>query len=86
MIPVAEIQEAIKSKKTVVGYRKSIRYLKLNSPKIIVMAKNIPEDFRKEIKQDAKLSNSVVEIFEGTSKELGIVCGRPFPVSTVVIK
>ncbi len=86
MISAAEIQEAIKSKKTVVGYRKSVRYLKLNSPKIIVMAKNIPENLRKEIEHDAKLSNSVVEIFEGSSKELGIACGKPFPVSTLVIK
>ena len=50
------------------------------------MAKNIPEDMRKEIEHHAKIFGIKVSIFEGSSKELGVICGKPFPVSTLVIK
>lgn len=84
MISAAEIQEAIKSGKAVTGYRRSVRYLKFNHPKLIVMAKNMEEKMRKGIEENT--SDSKVEIFEGTSRELGIMCGKPFPISIVVIK
>jgi large subunit ribosomal protein L30e len=80
------VQEAIKSKKIIIGYKKSVKFIKLNSPKIIVIAKNIPEKMRGEIEHSSKISDVKVEIFDGTSKELGILCGKEFPISTLVIK
>jgi large subunit ribosomal protein L30e len=80
------IQAGLKAKKAIIGYRESIKFIKSNSPKIIVMAENSPERTRKEIEHNAKVSGVKVEIFNGSSKELGIVCGKPFPVTTLVIK
>jgi len=80
------IQEAIKSEKIIIGYKKSVKFIKLNSPKIIVIAKNIPEKMRREIEHSSEISNVKVEIFDGTSKELGIFCGKEFPINTLVIK
>ncbi len=80
------IQEAIKSKKIIIGYREGVKFIKLNSPKLIVIAENISEQMKKEIEYNAKVSNTKIEIFDGTSKELGIVCGKEFPISTLVIK
>lgn len=82
----ATIQEAIKSNKAIIGYRKTIRFIKMNSPKLIVVAKNIPEKMREEIEYNAKLSDIKIEIFNGTSKELGVICGKQFPIATLVIK
>lgn len=80
------IQAAIKSKKTIIGYKRSINFIKSNKPKLIVIVKNIPEWMKKEIEHNAKISGVKVEVFDGTSKELGVICGKPFPVTTLIIK
>ncbi|MBS3055670.1 MAG: 50S ribosomal protein L30e [Candidatus Aenigmarchaeota archaeon] len=81
-----EVQTALKDNKAILGYRRSIKFIKLNSPKLIVVSNNLPEKVRKEIDHNAKVSGAKVETFNGTSKELGIICSKPFPVSTLVIK
>jgi large subunit ribosomal protein L30e len=86
MTLIEDIQAAIKSGKAVIGYKQSIRFIKLNVPKVIVVAGNMPEKYRKEIEHSTKVSNAKLEVFSGSSKELGIMCGKPFPVTTVVIK
>lgn len=86
MTLVEDVQYAIKSGKAVIGYKESIRFIKLNIPKVIVVARNMPEKYRKEIEHNARASGTKLEIFDGSSKELGVICGKPFPVTTVVIK
>ena len=81
-----DIQAGIKSKKAVIGYNESIQYLKTNSPKMIIVANNLPLSVRQEIEHNSKIGKVKLEIFEGTSRELGVVCGKPFPVTTIIIK
>jgi len=80
------IQAALKTGNIVLGYKESIKFIKLNTPKLIVIAKNIPETMRKEIEHNAKVGKMQMETFDGNSKELGIACGKPFPVTALVIK
>ena len=80
------IQEALKTSRAVLGYKDSVKFIKVNTPKVIVISNNLPESLRKEIEHEAKVSNIKLEVFEGNSKELGTFCGKPFPVSTLVIK
>jgi len=80
------IQDALKVNKAILGYRQSIKFIKLDEPKMIVVAKNIPENMRKEVEHNAKVSNSKLQVFEGSSKDLGVICGKPYPVSIIVIK
>jgi len=86
MTLVEEVQSAMKSNKVIFGYRESIKFIKTDSPKLVVIANNIPDKIRKEIEYNAKLSNAKLEIFNGSSKDLGVICGRPFPIATLVIK
>ena len=81
-----EVQTAVKNNKVVLGYRRSIKFIKLNEPKLIVLANNVPDKIRKEIEHNSKVGGVKVETFNGNSKELGIICSKPFPVSTLVIK
>lgn len=81
-----EIQNAIKNNEVIIGYKKSIKFIKLSTPKLIVIAKNAPEKIRKEIEYNVRISKSRVEVFQGSSRELGILCGKPFPVTTLIIK
>jgi large subunit ribosomal protein L30e len=80
------IQSAIKSNKIIIGYRESIKFIKTNSPKMIIIAKDAPEKIRKEIEDNAKIFEIEVKIFEGSCKDLGTICGKPFPVTTLAIK
>ena len=83
---VEQIQSAVKENNVVIGYRKSLEYLKNSSPRLVVIAENIQGDRKREIDSDAGLSGITVETFEGSSKELGVICGKPFPISVLVIK
>jgi len=81
-----DIQSAIKANKAIIGYKKTIKNIKTGDVKVIVMANNMPENMRKEIEHNAKISGTKVEIFSGNSKELGVVCGKPFPISAMAIR
>ncbi len=81
-----KIKKAIKEKKATLGYRKSLKLIKLGKVKEIIMSKNIPESWKKEIEYNAKLNKIKINVFDGTSKELGVVCGKPFPVTVITIK
>ena len=83
---IDEIQSALKEGKVIIGYKKSLEFIKNDSPKIIVMSQNMPDRERREVEHNAKLSAEKIEIFEGSSKELGVICGRPFPIMLLVIK
>ncbi|MFH7860553.1 MAG: ribosomal L7Ae/L30e/S12e/Gadd45 family protein, partial [Candidatus Aenigmatarchaeota archaeon] len=69
------IQDAIKSKKAIIGYRESIKYLKLNKAELIILAENSPEKIKKEIEHIAKIANIKLETVK-ESKELGVMCGK----------
>jgi len=80
------IQNANKTKNVVIGYRESKKFIKLNDFKLAVIAGNATEKVRREIEHNAKIAGNKVEMFGGTSKELGVLCGKPYPVSVLVIK
>jgi len=77
-----EVKKAVKEGRAILGFRRSLKYIKMNEAKLVVIAKNVPEEFKEKILSATKN----VKIFNGSSKELGIICGKPYPVSTVVIK
>lgn len=81
-----DVQQAVKANKAIIGYRESLSYIKTSKPKLIVMSNNLPSSARKEIEHNSKISKIKLETFGGTSRDLGVICGKPFPVSTLVIK
>jgi large subunit ribosomal protein L30e len=81
-----DIQNANKANRIVLGYRRSKKYIRMNDAEMVVLAKNAPEKIKKQIEHDAKIAEIKVETFGGGSKELGVLCGKPYPVSVLVIK
>ncbi|MBI2084255.1 MAG: 50S ribosomal protein L30e [Candidatus Aenigmarchaeota archaeon] len=86
MVLTEEVQEAIKSNKAIIGYNETITYIKTNKPRLIVVSNNLSSNVRKELEHNTKISKVKLETFDGTSRELGVICGKPFPVSALVIK
>ena len=80
-----EIKKALAENKITIGAREVMRKLKMEKPKLVVIAQNCPENIRKDVEYYAKLAGVKVEVFNGTGKELGVFCGKPFPIAVVAI-
>jgi large subunit ribosomal protein L30e len=80
------IRVAVDTGSVTLGSDKSIQALKLGRGKLVIVADNCPEDKREDLEQYSKLSDIPVYNYNGTSVELGSVCGKPFTVATMVIK
>lgn len=86
MVLNEEIQAATKASRTVVGYREVMKILKTGKVELVVVSNNMPPNMKNDIEHNAKMSDVRMEIFVGSSKDLGIVCGKPFSVTVLAIK
>lgn len=80
------IDEAILNNKAIIGFRESYKALKRNELKTIIVAKNMEEEKMEDIKYNAKIYNVELIIFQGSSRELGILCGKPYVISAIGVK
>ncbi len=80
-----EIKVALKTGKVIIGARKSLRAIKLGKAKVVILADKIPKSLEKDVEYYCKLGNIPVLRFKGTSYELGTVCGKPFPITTLAV-
>ena len=83
---VSRLKQAITDKKIVTGSKETIKYLKMKKLKLVIISNNCPDNLKKDIENYAEISKINVETFDGTSKQLGIICGKPFPIATLSIK
>jgi large subunit ribosomal protein L30e len=79
-------QDAVKAGTAVLGYKESLQLIRTGSSKMAVVANNAPEPRMAELAHDAKVSGVRLEVFDGDSRELGLICGRPFPVLVLAIR
>jgi len=80
------IAMAVKTGKVAFGAKTAIRSAKLRKAKLIVLAQNCPESIRRDIEYYCRLSKIPVIIYEGSSIDLGLTCGKPFMVSALTIR
>ena len=80
------LKEALSKDKVIMGSKQVIKHLKIKDSKLIVVANNCPENIRDDIKHYAEIAGLEVEEFNGTAKQLGIFCGKPFSIAALSIK
>ena len=80
------IRVAVDTGNVILGSKKSIQNLKLGKGKLVIMAENAPDDVKEDVEYYAKLSNIPIYVYNGSSVELGSVCGKPFTVTTLLIQ
>jgi len=80
------IKEKFKQNKVIIGYKTVIKSLKTSRPELIVLAANIPDDKKKMIELNAKISKIQVKEYPKDSVDLGLLCGKPFSISVLAIK
>ena len=76
----------VKTGKVLFGTQSAINNAKIGKAKLIIVAANCPQKTRGDIQSYCKLSNIPMVIYNGTSIELGAVCGKPFMVSALTVK
>lgn len=80
-----ELKAAIAKGNVIFGSRSVLKTLKLKSPKMIFIASNCLESVKNDINASAKISGVRVENFDGTGKQFGIFCGKPFAVASLAV-
>ena len=80
------IRVAVDTGKVILGSNKSIQAIKLGNGELVVMAANAPKNLKEDVEIYSNLSEIPVHIFDGSSVDLGSICGKPFTVSVLVIQ
>ncbi len=80
-----EIGQAVATGKVVIGAARAIKTLKRGQAKLVIAASNCGPNIIADVKHYAKLANVRIHMFDGTGKDLGLACGKPFLVSIIAV-
>ena len=75
-----EIKEAMKERKILIGSKRVLKNIKLNTLKTVIYASNCSEEMVNELNFQSKNLGFETKSFKGSSRELGEICGKPFNV------
>ncbi|MEM0372901.1 MAG: 50S ribosomal protein L30e [archaeon] len=81
----AGIKRIMATGKIEYGSKKTLENIRSGKAKAVIIADNAPAGLRADIEQYAKISETPVVVFDGTSLELGRVCGKPFVVTSIAV-
>lgn len=79
------IRIAVDTGKVSYGVDSAKKALLNKQAKLVIIAKNTPEDLKEDITRYASLSEIPVLDYPGSSLDLGGICGRPHFVAAVTI-
>ncbi len=77
MISESEVKKIVKEKKVLYGYKQAKKALKSGKVENIIIARDRKEELLKDFE-------NCIE-FNGDSKRLGTICGKPFNVSVLTV-
>lgn len=80
-----ELRMAINTGRVHLGSKMAVRELRRGRAKVAIISSNCPEEARERIENYGRLSGVPVVRHQKDSIDLGTLCGKPFPVSAIVI-
>ncbi|MBS7619188.1 50S ribosomal protein L30e [Candidatus Bathyarchaeota archaeon] len=80
-----ELRMALTTGKVYLGSKMALKELKRGRARVAIVSSNCPEDVKMKISQYSKLLNIPLLTHSKNSVDLGTLCGKPFPVSVIVI-
>ncbi len=81
----SKIQLVMKSGKTALGYKTTLKSLRSSKAKMVIISNNTPALRKSEIEYYALLAKCQVHHYTGNNSDLGTACGKFFRVSMVAI-
>jgi large subunit ribosomal protein L30e len=79
------IRVAVDTGNVILGTKRTIKSIKHGEGNLVILAGNCAKDVMNDIMYYAKLSDIPIYTHNATSLELGAICGKPFPVSALVV-
>ncbi|MFP3951417.1 MAG: 50S ribosomal protein L30e [Candidatus Bathyarchaeia archaeon] len=67
------------------GSKQTIREVKRGRAQLAILSNNCPEETREKVEALSKLSDTPIMNLDKDSIDLGVMCGKHFPVSAIVI-
>ena len=80
------IATVVKTGKIQLGANSALQSAKSKKARLIIVASNCPQSIREDIEYSCKLSDIPVSIYNGSSLDMGAVCGKPFGVSVLTVR
>ena len=80
-----EIKSIVRTGKFVLGSKRSLKAIMMGRAKAVIVASKILPTIEADVLHYAKLGGVPVIRYQGTSYDLGLVCGKQFPVSVMAI-
>ena len=81
----AKLKLVMKSGKAILGYKASIKSLRTNKSKMVMIASNCPPLRKSEIEYLAMLAKTQVHHYSGDNTALGTACGKFFNCSVLSV-
>ena len=81
----AALRLAVESGKVEFGSRSGLKAILLGKAKLFVVCENTPKKVLEKVKNYCKISDLPLINFDGSTLELGSVCGKPYPVSLLSV-
>ena len=67
------------------GSKVAMREIRRGRARMAILSSNCPAEIRESVENHGKLSEIPVLKHQKDSLDLGVLCGKPFPISTIVI-
>jgi large subunit ribosomal protein L30e len=80
-----ELRMALNTGRVELGSKVAMRELRRGRARMAIVSSNCPSKTRQDIETHRKLSNIPVINHQKDSLDLGVLCGKPFSVSVIVI-
>jgi large subunit ribosomal protein L30e len=80
------IATGVRTGKVFLGAKSTIKSAKTGKTKLVILAANCPRNTFADAEYYCGLSGVPVIMYEGSSKDLAAVCGKPFLISALSIK
>uniref|UniRef100_A0A8C9UJA0 Large ribosomal subunit protein eL30 n=1 Tax=Spermophilus dauricus TaxID=99837 RepID=A0A8C9UJA0_SPEDA len=81
----SRLQLVIKSGKYVLGYKQTLKMIRQDKAKLVILANNCPALRKSKIEYYAMLAKTGVHHYSGNNIELGTACGKCYRVCTLSI-
>ena len=80
------IRSAIKSRKIYFGSKRTVDAARSGKATVIITSSNCPDRIRRDIQYHAGLSGIPLYTYSGSSLDVGMACGKNFPVSALAVR
>ena len=80
-----EIRRAVDTGKVIIGFRECEKNVLKGIGKLLIVSGSVDEKKKEKLRYIAELSEIPYFDFKNTSMKLGALCGKPYPISVMLI-